>query len=100
MPNTLQSGGVAGDDNAVRVKFNLSNITLGANDKVRIEISNGVGGFNSSEHLTVSGGNVYYDLPLDVTSSGGTAVMHLVITNVKDNVEQSVKYSYPAKIYF
>lgn len=100
VPNTLQSGGVAGDDNAVRVKFNLSNITLGANDKVRIEISNGVGGFNSSEHLTVSGGNVYYDLPLDVTSSGGTAVMHLVITNVKDNVEQSVKYSYPAKIYF
>lgn len=100
MPNTLQSGGVAGDDNAVRVKFNLSNITLAANDKVRIEISNGVGGFNSSEHLTVANGCVYYDLPFDVTSAGGTAVLHLVICSCKDNIEQAVRYSYPAKIYF
>ena len=100
MPNTLQAGGVAGDDNAVRVKFDLNNITLAADDKVRIEISNGVGGFNSSEHLTVSGGCVYYDLPFDVTSAGGTALLHLVICSCKDNVEQAVRYSYPAKIYF
>ncbi|MGN0114543.1 MAG: hypothetical protein ACI396_04405 [Acutalibacteraceae bacterium] len=100
MPNTLQAGGVAGDDNAVRVKFDLNNITLAADDMVRIEISNGVGGFNSSEHLTVANGCVYYDLPFDVTSAGGTAVLHLVICSCKDNVEQSVRYSYPAKIYF
>ena len=86
MPNTLQSGGVAGDDNAVRVKFDLNNITLAADDKVRIEKSNGVGGFNSSEHLTVANGCVYYDLPFDVTSAGGTAVLHLVICSCKDNV--------------
>ena len=98
-PITPQPGGVLGDDNTVTLSVDLSAVTIGEKEYIRIDIANGSGGFFSSEHLTVGNGKVTYRLPYEVTSAGGTAQAHLVIVEYDGGVNK-IRYSFPMRIYF
>lgn len=99
-PITPQPGGVVGEDNSVSVCFDVSAISIGSSDLVRIDFANGAGGFFSSEHLSVADSKVTYLLPYEVTTAGGTAQLHLVVTTFNDSDEEVIRYSFPARIYF
>lgn len=99
-PVSVQNGGVAGDENAVEIVFDLSGFTLDDTNRIRVDITDGSGAFYSSENLAVSGGRVLFNLPREVTLAGGIAQLHLVITTLENGAVSSIFHSYPALVRF
>lgn len=107
-PKTEQFGGLQGENNVTEIEFMIEDGLFDKLDEYtgtilyRIQATDGAGGFFSSELLTLNSEQKTLTFPLssDITNAGGVAYLHLIISNLLNDAEENILYSFPAKIRF
>lgn len=107
-PKTEQNAGIQGESNVTKLVFTLSEELYNAieaqeGDTVyRIQASDGAGGFYSTSLLTLNALNrtVTYSLDTDLSGIGGVVYLHLIISKIINDSEDTTLYSFPARIRF
>ena len=97
-PKAIMQGGVQGDNNVTTVVFDLSDMILPENVRIRVDAENGAGEFFASSNLTLKNGCVHFEIPIDITKHGGVASLHLIICEVSESDEANIMYSFPEEL--
>lgn len=91
-PTAPQEGGVQGESNAVRVKFNLGaqHPLVTGGYQLYIECEDPTGAYDKTEPLPVKDGAIVADVPLAWTQYGGTVKLNVVAEKEEERIESGV----------